>query len=273
MNRNRFASPRTFTADALVAVVATAQFVVAAGVKWVSAAAAEASGEEPTGRIIARRAETRVPTAAEREAAVALANRVVTALRGSSRSFDQSLAVVASAIVRGGSVSIPGAASVAAYLPFWAALQASREASRPAPESGLGGLLGLFAKAATRLRFPRITFEGLPEVGTLKLQRAASGKNAGGINITDGRPFGENRFYGALTASGEFRPGRDLTPAIREFLTRLAADPARVAGEYGKGSGNCCFCHRGLTDDRSVVVGYGPICAGHYGLPWGDEAR
>lgn len=268
---NRFNRPRTFTADALIAVVATAQFAVAAGVRWISAAA-EQSGDTPTGRVLAARAESRRPSAEEREAAIALARRVVAALSGSSRSFDQSLHAVAATIVNGSAVAIPGAASVAAYLPFWEALQASREASRPAAEGGLSGLLGLFSKAATRLKFPKITFADLPEVGTLKLQRAASGRNAGGINITDGRPFGENRFYGALTAAGEFRPGRDLTPAIREFLAALAADPARVAGEYGRGSGNCCFCHKGLTDDRSVTVGYGPVCAGHYGLPWG-EAR
>jgi len=28
---------------------------------------------------------------------------------------------------------------------------------------------------------------------------------------------------------------------------------------------------RGLDDERSVSVGYGPVCAGHYGLPWGEK--
>jgi hypothetical protein len=29
---------------------------------------------------------------------------------------------------------------------------------------------------------------------------------------------------------------------------------------------------RALSDDRSTAVGYGPICADHYGLPWGEAA-
>jgi hypothetical protein len=35
---------------------------------------------------------------------------------------------------------------------------------------------------------------------------------------------------------------------------------------------SCMFCMRSLTDEedgRSVEVGYGPICANKYGLPWG----
>jgi len=34
-------------------------------------------------------------------------------------------------------------------------------------------------------------------------------------------------------------------------------------------TGNCCFCRRELTDKRSTEVGYGPICADHFSLPWG----
>lgn len=33
----------------------------------------------------------------------------------------------------------------------------------------------------------------------------------------------------------------------------------------------CCFCKRDLTDPISVAVGYGPICAGNYGLPHDHE--
>ena len=33
----------------------------------------------------------------------------------------------------------------------------------------------------------------------------------------------------------------------------------------------CCFCNRALEDERSTAVGYGPICAGHFGLAWGNR--
>jgi hypothetical protein len=35
-------------------------------------------------------------------------------------------------------------------------------------------------------------------------------------------------------------------------------------------TGICNFCYRGLKDDRSVKVNYGPDCAEKHGLPWGD---
>src|SRR6185436_1560785 len=43
-----------------------------------------------------------------------------------------------------------------------------------------------------------------------------------------------------------------------------------AAVAHGHTTGNCSFCARDLTDPRSTSVGYGPICAQHFGLPWGD---
>ena len=64
-------------------------------------------------------------------------------------------------------------------------------------------------------------------------------------------------------------------PGEREWiaarLREFADDPARVAGEHGRLTGNCCFCHHTLEDARSTAVGYGPVCASHYGLPWGER--
>ena len=47
---------------------------------------------------------------------------------------------------------------------------------------------------------------------------------------------------------------------------------AQEAADLGHASHHCAFCGLELTDDgegRSVEVGYGPICAKKYGLPWG----
>jgi hypothetical protein len=47
---------------------------------------------------------------------------------------------------------------------------------------------------------------------------------------------------------------------------------AEQAARFGKLWGSCVFCSRLLTDERSVSVGYGPVCAEHNGLPWGETA-
>lgn len=60
--------------------------------------------------------------------------------------------------------------------------------------------------------------------------------------------------------SGAMRGARHLT--------------ADEAAAYGKSTEHCVFCGRGLSDDRtgcSLEVGYGPVCADKYGLPWGSK--
>lgn len=60
----------------------------------------------------------------------------------------------------------------------------------------------------------------------------------------------------------------------RKPLSRLSADTklnAEQAARWGKLYGRCVFCSLPLTDERSIAVGYGPVCAEHHGLPWGDS--
>jgi hypothetical protein len=45
---------------------------------------------------------------------------------------------------------------------------------------------------------------------------------------------------------------------------------AEQAAAFGHLTGQCVFCARELTDQRSIDVGYGPVCAGKNGLPWGE---
>jgi hypothetical protein len=87
--------------------------------------------------------------------------------------------------------------------------------------------------------------------------------------------FGHLTYIGTITPQGEFRRGsRFLSSLHDEVLSLVRAfgtDPLREATAYGRATGSCCFCGRTLTDSRSVAMGYGPICAGHYGLEWGER--
>ncbi len=59
-------------------------------------------------------------------------------------------------------------------------------------------------------------------------------------------------------------------PGLLKLIVRdLTAEEAAAFGHLHH---RCVFCARKLTDEndgRSVDVGYGPICADKYGLPWG----
>lgn len=78
-------------------------------------------------------------------------------------------------------------------------------------------------------------------------------------------------WYGRVFESGEWHRPRRVDEAvmskIEHVLEELAEDPATVAVEHGRLTGNCCFCNRKLSDeDHSLKVGFGPVCAKNYGL-------
>ena len=57
---------------------------------------------------------------------------------------------------------------------------------------------------------------------------------------------------------------------LRKHLLDIATDKSsliQAAVAYAKLTNNCSFCGLQLTNDFSVVYGYGPICAENWGLP------
>jgi hypothetical protein len=138
------------------------------------------------------------------------------------------------------------------------------------------GVIDLFKKAGTTLKYPRIT---LKTTGGQKLVLSVAGQlsaHPGTINVTDGGQYGMNKWFGRVEPDGKFVPGHaaekiknDLIP----ILTKLASAPHRVAAEYGKVTGCCCFCSTPLTDPKSLTVGYGPQCAKQWHLPWGLKSE
>jgi len=135
---------------------------------------------------------------------------------------------------------------------------------------------GLFQIAqSNKLRFPKIRLQ-TAQGSTVMIKLAGDqSKYEGQLQITDDRRYPDNTYYGRIDASGVFAENTRLPfrmlQSVRDLLERLAADAAKVASEYGRLTGNCAFCGLKLTDARSTAVGYGQICADHYGLPWGDE--
>lgn len=132
------------------------------------------------------------------------------------------------------------------------------------------GVFGLFEQAIShKLKYPKIRLQ-TPDNSPVVLSRAgAKSKYFGQIMVTDGGPFGSNRYYGRIDSNGLFFATDSANSAITSLLFRLSQNPADVASEYGRLTGNCCFCSLSLKDARSTAVGYGPVCAEHFGLEWG----
>jgi len=146
---------------------------------------------------------------------------------------------------------------------------------KPAGEqvtNDIGGLLGVFKRAQSRLKFPKVRLaasDGTPVRFGIAGPRS---KHVGTIGITDDGEYGfDQKWFGRIHLDGKFEKGRNLTPAVEQVIRDFASDPAGTAAAYGKKSGHCCFCNAELTDERSRFVGYGKICAGNWKLPWGEK--
>ncbi len=136
--------------------------------------------------------------------------------------------------------------------------------AEPKP-TDVSGILALLRAAGEHLRYPRIRLQ-TPGGQPVSLRIAGPrSKIPGAVTVTDGRRNGD--WFGRILPEGIWQ-GRAPAEVI-ELVTRMAEAPAKTAAEYGHLTGSCCFCSRALSDERSTSVGYGPICAGHYGLPWG----
>ena len=148
-----------------------------------------------------------------------------------------------------------------------------RPAAPAAPTTDLSGVITLLQDAKQHLKFPAIRLtasDGTPVVLKVAGDRA---KEPGTVNATDGGSYPDNRWFGRIALDGAFKPGRDCTTDVIDVLVRLGSDPATVAAEHGKLTGSCSFCRQPLSDERSTEVGYGPVCAKHFGLPWGGNAK
>lgn len=145
---------------------------------------------------------------------------------------------------------------------WWAKKLAGAQAQTKLSGS-LAPLVALFTKARAHLKAPRVVIEIGGETYGFSLAKESS-PNAGHLYVKRG-----SEYLGKVTPGGEFKRVFACSDADVEAVDAFSADPAGLAAKHGQLRGKCCFCNRGLKDERSTAVGYGPDCAAHYGLDWG----
>lgn len=130
-------------------------------------------------------------------------------------------------------------------------------------------ILSFLQSAGQHLKYPKVRL--VTASGDKVVLGIAGEKSAyvGSVMVTDGGPYGSNRYYGRISTNGEFVPSKNNVDEVTELLKIFATDPAGVAGRIGKQLGSCCFCGRKLNTNDSLDVGYGSTCAKKYNLPWG----
>jgi hypothetical protein len=138
----------------------------------------------------------------------------------------------------------------------------------------LSSLVSLFATAyAAGKKFPKISLPCITSgSGRVKLSRAGErSAHPGSIQITDGGAYGSNVWFGRINADGSLTAGAAF-PQVKALVEALAANPAAAGAQHGLATGECVFCGLALTTAESRSVGYGPVCAEKWGLPWGDTS-
>lgn len=149
--------------------------------------------------------------------------------------------------------------------------KSQREAARASQPKAVGPKLerlgDMLYTAATQLKHPRI----VAEIDGNEIRVNIAGPNArvpGSLNVTDNGGFENGQWFGRIV-DGEFQPSRNCPDWVLPALVAFNERPEEIARLYGQKYGRCCFCSRELITTESVEAGYGPICADHYGLPWG----
>lgn len=105
--------------------------------------------------------------------------------------------------------------------------------------------------------------------GIVISRASASGRNAGALYVKDNT----DTYLGKIV-NGTFHGAYAATPATIEAIRAVAVDPAGEAIKYGRKTGNCGLCGRGLVDPVSILQGIGPICSAKWQLDMDrDEAR
>lgn len=128
-------------------------------------------------------------------------------------------------------------------------------------------IFDLFNSAIKHLKYPKINLR--TSSGT-NIRFSVSQKNTSVIHMNQsgyGSPY-----FGKLWQNGDvelYRDGKTIQVELLTLLEEFAKDPAGVSAKYGKMTRNCCYCSKTLDTPESLAVGYGPVCAKHFGLPWG----
>lgn len=205
-----------------------------------------------------------------------------------------------------------GSAKLSATQKAWMFLL-NEEAVNPTPKPemkklNLPKLAGLFDSAAENLKWPKLNFQftlseelrernqanygaDLRGLDTLTKKQAAlmirffesdfnirlsrageRSSHPGCIQVVQKGEYGDRKWFGRII-DGVFHRRDDCPQDVIDFLKAFNSKPQVLSQFFGWNSGNCCYCSKLLTDERSLEVGYGPKCAENYSLPWGGKRR
>jgi hypothetical protein len=134
---------------------------------------------------------------------------------------------------------------------------------------GLRNLVALFDRAQqSAVKSPKIWLR-FPDETRLRISTCGQkSKTPGFLQLTDGESFQKSRFFGRINPGGKLeivRNGFAVQNELVELLTAFSNSPERVASDFGRETGHCCFCSLPVTE-QSEKVGYHLSCGETFGI-------
>lgn len=139
-------------------------------------------------------------------------------------------------------------------------------APAPAVQVNVQRIQDMFDRAGKTLKRIKVKLQSVEGQPVAFGRAGPASKYAGQILVTDGGPFGANKYFGRIDVNGDFHATRQANADVVALVQEFAAEPEATAGKYGRLTGACSFCNHSLKDARSTQLGYGPVCAQRFGL-------
>lgn len=138
---------------------------------------------------------------------------------------------------------------------------AFRAGQAPATAVDLTPIRAFIQAAKDRgLKFPKLRVLDADGKTELALGLTVAGHNPGSVSVKR-----NGSYIGLIRQDGTVKGA--ITPTLAAHLLTVAQAPAAAAKAYAVLMCRCSFCSLALTDEASVELGYGPVCAKHWGLP------
>lgn len=139
-----------------------------------------------------------------------------------------------------------------------------RTAQTSTPLLDLTGVMKFLQDAQKRgLKSPKLRILAMDQLSELRIAITKNGIAPGSLSVASE----SQGFIGCVRPDGRTTGKLAEDHLLQAYLIAVAQDPITAAKHYAALMGRCSFCGMELTDAGSVEVGYGPVCAKHWGLP------
>lgn len=136
-------------------------------------------------------------------------------------------------------------------------------------------IFDLFKTAQEKLKWPKLVLPVPMKDGEKIIFRPAKYENRLNMYIQQGK--NPTDWIGRLIRNDEKRVIQfEYNPAVvvpqehKALIREAVKNPIGLCSVLGQQFSYCCFCSTEITTKESLSVGYGPICAEKWGLPWGE---